>query len=341
MNDTPKQLGFMMPAEWELHSAVWLAWPYDTETFPNRVTNVEQKYVEIISALAGSEKVELLVKNEEVKKRVEKMLGDKMTGVNFHIVSYADVWIRDYGPIFLSQKKGQKEKLTAFVKSKYNGYGKAYDPYYAVLLKDDEVFNKLDLNVKKINLDMVLEGGSIEVDGQGNLITTEQCLLNPNRNPNLSKEQIEENLKEYLGVENIVWLKFGLTNDHTDGHVDDIVKFVGPKKVLACFEDDSKDANYEILKTNYEILEKQSFEIIKLPMPHMQYEDGTKAPVSYANFYIGNKVVLVPTYADKNDQLALSIIQSCFPERKVVGIDCRNIIYGGGAIHCITQQQPI
>lgn len=329
----------MMPAEWEQHRATWLTWPHDEETFPKRMVIVEQRYCEIIQALAEGEKIELLVLDEKMKTRVEGLLSDfkiNLNQVNFHIADYADVWIRDYGPMFVLDKNNS----LAWIKAKYNAYGKANDPYYAVLLKDNDVFDKLSPAGEKFNLKMVLEGGSIEVDGQGNLITTLQCLLNPNRNPNLTKEQIEENLKKYLGVKNIIWLKRGLTNDHTDGHVDDIARLVGPGKVLTCYEDNPADENYEILKENYEILTKLSFEIIKLPMPHMNYADGTKAPVSYANFYIGNKVVLVPTFNDSNDVKALQIIQSCFSDRKVIGIDCTDIIYGGGALHCITQQQP-
>lgn len=339
MNSTPKQLGFIMPAEWENQSAVWLAWPHDEETFPNRVKIVEERYCEIIRALSLNEKIELLVLNEDVKIRVQSLLTDvDLNQLNFHIIDYADVWIRDYGPIFLHNALNSSH---AYVKTEYNGYGKADDPFYGVLLKDNDVFNKISLIGEKFILPMVLEGGSIEVDGQGNLITTEQCLLNPNRNINLNREQIEENLKEYLGIKNVIWLKKGLVNDHTDGHVDDITRFAASGKILTCFEDDSSDVNYEILKENYEILNKTSFEIIKLPMPHMNYDDGTKAPVSYANFFIGNKVILMPTFADPNDMKALEVIQSCFPDFKIVGIDCRDIIYGGGAIHCITCQQAL
>lgn len=328
-----------MPAEWEKHSATWFAWPYDETTFPKRVEKVEQKYCEIIKVLAEAEKIELLVLDEKAKIRIQKKFSDlkiDLSQINFHIVDYADVWIRDYGPMFLSNKNNS----LAWVKAGYNAYGKGEDPYYAPLLKDNNVFDLISIAGEKFKLEMILEGGSIEADGQGNLITTEQCLLNPNRNPNLTKEQIEENLKEYFGINNIIWLKKGLINDHTDGHVDDVARFIEPNKILICCEDDLNDENYEILKENYEILAKLSFEIIKLPVPHMNYNDGTKAPASYANFYIGNKTVLVPTYNDPNDDKALLIIQSCFKNRNVVGIDCTDLIYGGGALHCITQQQP-
>jgi agmatine deiminase len=343
---------FIMPAEWEKHSAVWLAWPYDEITFPKRVAIVEQRYCEIIKALAKSEKIKLIILNEEVKLRVQKMLldfGIDLNQVDFFIANYVDVWTRDYGPIFLTDK----DNSLAWVKARYNGYGKAEDPYYGVLLKDNDVFNnQILLSGQKFDLDMVLEGGSIEIDGKGNLITTEQCLLNPNRNPNLTKQQIENNLKKYFGINNIIWLKQGLINDHTDGHIDDVARFVSPSKILCAYEDNVSDENYERLSENFKILENSfdqngnKFEIIKLPMPHMNYEDGEedfsgkKAPVSYANFFIGNKTVLVPIFNDKNDEEAISIIKSCFPNREVIGIDCRDLIYGGGTIHCITQQQP-
>lgn len=338
-NDREKN-NFIMPAEWEKHSATWLAWPYDETTFPKRVAIIEKRYCEIIKALTEGEKVELLVLDENTKNRVKDILSNfkiDLSQVNFHISNYADVWIRDYGPIFLYGKNNS----LAWVKAEYNAYGKPEDPFYADLLKDNNVFNSITPTGEKFNLRMVLEGGSIEVDGKGNLITTEQCLLNPNRNPSLTKQEIEQNLIKYLGVKNVIWLNRGLTNDHTDGHVDDITRFVAPGKILTCYEDDTLDENYEILKENYEILSKLSFEIIKLPMPHMNYDDGAKAPVSYANFYIGNKTVLVPTFNDINDKKALDIIQSCFLDHKVIGIDCRDIIYGGGALHCITQQQPV
>jgi agmatine deiminase len=320
-DQTPKQLGFRIPAEWEKHSSVWLAWPYDNTTFPKQVEKVEQRYCEIIKVLVETEKIELLVLDEKIKNRIQEKLSDleiDFNQVNFHIINYADVWIRDYGPMFLLNKNNS----LAWVKAGYNAYGKGKDPYYAPLIRDNDVFNLISPAGEKFNLKMILEGGSIEADGEGNLITTEQCLLNPNRNPNLNKEQIEQNLKDYLGVSKIIWLKRGLVNDHTDGHVDDIARFVGVGKILACYEDDPADENYEILKENYEILIKTTLEIIKLPMPHMNYDDGTKAPVSYANFYIGNGTVLVPIFNDPNDTKALEIIQSCFPDRKVIGIDC-------------------
>ena len=226
-DQTPKQLGFTMPAEWEKHSAVWLAWPYDKTTFTKGIENAEKTFCEIIKGLENSEKVELIVLNSEMQKRVENILknfGVNLSNVNFHQVEYTDVWTRDYAPLFL--------KKDVWVKWQYNVYGKAYEDkiYWKPLLKDNDVFNKINLAGQKFEPSMVLEGGAIEVSGQGVLITTEQCLLNPNRNPNLNREQIEQYLKDYLGINKIIWLERGLFNDHTDGHIDDIIKFVSPNK---------------------------------------------------------------------------------------------------------------
>jgi agmatine deiminase len=335
MNTTPKQLGLSMPAEWEIHSAVWLAWPFDQTTFPNRMDRVEKSYCKIFKALEKSERVELLVLNDDTKSSVEKKLQDyniDLKQITFHVVNYADVWTRDFGPTFLNNND--------WVKWEYNAYGKSDDPYFTDLLKDNLVFNNLKTPGNKFSPGIVMEGGSIEVNGQGTVMTTEQCLLNPNRNPKLSKNEIEKYLKGYLGVEKIIWLKKGLINDHTDGHIDDVARFVAEDKILCTYEDDISDENYEILKSNFQILKKEPFELITIPMPHMKYGDGTKAPVSYVNFYIANKVVLVPIFNDPNDEKALKIIQNCFPDRKVVGIDASDLIYGGGTIHCMTQQQP-
>jgi agmatine deiminase len=344
---TPKQLGFIMGAEWEKHSDVWLAWPHDETTFPKRIPKAETVFVKIIKTIYESETVKLLVTDEVMKKHVTDMLHKSdvdIKKIDFIITKFADVWTRDYGPIFLVNRS---QKSLAWTKWKYNAYGKGEIPFFAPLLIDNDVFNNIDFSLTKFEPKIIMEGGSVEVNGQGTLITTEQCLLNENRNPNLNKPKIERYLNDYFGTSNIIWLSKGLINDHTDGHIDDVARFVSPNKILTAYEDDPKDENYKILDENYKVLisakdqHGKSFEILKLPMPHMHYDDGQKAPVSYANFYIGNTVVLVPIFQDPNDEKALKIIQSCFPDRKVVGIDCRETIYGGGSIHCMTQQQPV
>lgn len=335
-------LNLHMPAEWEPHSAVWLAWPYDKITFgslnekdnkfnPERLAKVEGQFRKIIESLKDSEQINLIVRDKSKH-------SDFPQNVKMFEADYADVWTRDYMPIFVSDSQGA---LVA-IKWDYNAYGEKFTG----LIKDNKVWSKIneELKVNTIKPGVLMEGGALEVSGQGVLLTTEQCLLE--RNSNLSKADYEKLFGKYLGVTKVIWLKKGLVNDHTDGHIDELAKFVAPNKIVCAYEEDKSDGNYQILEENYQALKNSTdasgkpFEVIKLPMPHMHYGDGSKAPVSYVNFYIGNKVVLAATYNDPNDAKALEIIQSCFPDRKVVGIDCSDIIYGGGAIHCMTQQQP-
>lgn len=346
----PRELGYYMPAEWEPHSGVWLAWPHDVTTFIQGIIKAELTFCDIIKALEGSERVELMVLKDEMAQKAKQLLkirGADLNNTNFHQVEFVDVWTRDYGPTFL--------KKDIFVKWNYNVYGKSeeHELYYKPLLKDNDVFNKLGLRGRKFEPGIVLEGGAVDVDGRGTCLTTEQCLLNPSRNGRMTKAVYEEYLNDYLGVRKTIWLKKGLLNDHTDGHIDGIARFVAPGKIVCAYEDNPQDENFQALNDNYQILKNSSdvqgqpFELIKLPMPHFNFNDSTlvskpgqKAPVSYCNFYIGNTVVLASTFNDPNDAKALEIIQSCFPDRKVVGIDCSDIIYGGGAIHCMTQQVP-
>lgn len=349
---------YMMPAEWERHSATWLAWPNDDDYFEGRIKNIEKLYLEIIKALHKDELIKLLVLNDTEEERIKTLMesvGIDLSKIVFYHAKYLDVWMRDYGPLFVKKetKSAGAENVSlsekAWVKFNYDGYGGKFPE----LLLDNNVFLDLkdSINFKMIETDITLEGGAIDVNGLGTLLATEQCLLE-NRNRGKSKEKNNLFLSNLIGATNVIWLKRGLVNDHTDGHIDDIARFVGPSKILCAYEDDISDENYERLKENYEILENSQdqdgnkFEIIKLPMPHMSYGagekdfNGKKAPVSYANFYIGNKTVLVSIFNDPNDKKAISIIESCFPDRKVIGIDCRDLIYGGGTIHCITQQEP-
>jgi len=341
---TPKQQGFVMPAEWETHQATWLTWPYDINSFPDRIAKVEQVFAKIIYHLHQHEFIELLLCNKKIKQRALILLKQyhiDFTKINLHIVDYTDVWIRDYGPIFLIKNNNK----LAWVKWQYNAYGKKFPE----LLKDNNVTYQLNNYIQKNRFepDMILEGGSIEVNGQGTLITTEECLLNSNRNYHFSKEQTENYLKDYLGVTKIIWLEKGIVNDHTDGHVDEIARFVNHNTIAVAYENNKNDPNFEILNNNLHILQNTSnldgnpFNLVKLPMPNMTYDNGEKAPVSYTNFYIANGLVLVPQFNHKYDKLAIDIIQTLFPERKIIGIDCTDLIYGGGALHCITQQQPV
>jgi agmatine deiminase len=337
---TPK---YKMPAEWEPHRATWLAWPYDEETFPDRVEKVETALARMINALNKSELIELLVLNEDMKYRASEVIssmGTDPSEINFHITEYADIWLRDSGPIFVKNSEGE----ILISNWKFNAWGNKFPE----LLIDGEIPDKVSqwTNNPSVNADLVLEGGAIEINGAGTCLTTEQCLLNKNRNPDISKDEIEKFLHSYLGIEKTVWLKEGLVNDHTDGHIDELARFVSENQIVCAYEENPDDENYKILEQNYQSLLNSSYsdgkeyDIVQLPMPHLRYEDGSNAPVSYTNFYIANKVVLAPTFNDKNDLEALKILENCFPNRDIIAIDCSDIIYGGGAIHCITQQQP-
>lgn len=339
---TPSSLGYHMPAEWERHDAIWLAWPYDLDSFPE-IDSVEKAYLSIVKEIHTGEFVNLLVKDDLVKLNVADMLKKldvDTKRVKFHFADYSDVWFRDYGPTFVVNRP---EGELAMVNWIFNAWGEKYPE----LMGDDRipcVVNE-DLGIKCFEPGVVMEGGSIEVNGLGTVITTEQCLLNKNRNPDLSKDDIERRLKDYLGAKKVIWLNQGIAGDDTDGHVDDIARFVNPTTVLCAYEDDESDENYDALKENYDILAGSSdqdgmpLEVIKLPMPGFVGKER-RLPASYANFYISNEAVLVPIFGHKNDDEALRIIQMAFPNRKVAGIRCEEMVHGLGTIHCISQQQP-
>ena len=330
---------YLMPAEWERHDATWLAWPKDPLTFPPEILEtVEEIYAEMVGALANGEKVNVLVDDERARRRASDIIGDS-ANIVYHKVKTADVWIRDYGPIFVRSGEG----LTA-TKWRFNAWGDKYDE-----LKPDDAAG---LSVAEaagypiVSPGVVLEGGSIDTNGRGTCLTTEQCLLNKNRNPGLSKGEIEMRLQRYLGFDNVVWLKEGITGDDTDGHVDDIARFVGPDTVICMTEGDPNDSNYHALRKNLELLEGSSDErgnglnVVTIDMPKKKVGGAERLPASYANFYIGNDVVLVPIFDDVNDGAALSKLSGAFPGRKVIGLNCESLVYGFGGIHCVTQQQP-
>jgi agmatine deiminase len=334
---TPYALGYRMPGEWEKHRATWLAWPKDPLTFPKEVIGrVEQIYIEMIEALAREERVELLVDNLATEERVRGLLTDT-DNVRYHRIKTADVWTRDYGPIFVTGKKG-----LAAVKWRFNAWGNKYDELKSDNEAGMEIAKSTGLNIFEPGI--VLEGGSIDVNGVGTCITTEQCLLNRNRNPHLNRAEIESYLNDFLGTTNIVWLKSGIAGDDTDGHVDDIARFVDENTVVCMVEEDPKDENHEALEQNLELLrsardqEGRKLKIIPIKMPGIVEREG-RLPASYANFYVSNSAVLVPTFKHRNDEDALDKLRKAFPSRKVVGIDCRALIYGFGGIHCVTQQQ--
>ena len=332
-----------MPAEWERHECTWLSWPKNLATFtPKILGEVESTYVQIIEALTKGEKVNILVDNETEKLRVTKILSKiNEENVLLREIKSADVWVRDYGPIFVSKEGPQGVAATKWV---FNAWGNKYDD----LLYDNYTGGEIAASTgfRLFETESVLEGGSVDVNGLGTCITTKQCLLNRNRNPQLDRQQIEEKLRRFLGVRNLIWLDSGIKGDDTDGHVDDTARFVDGKTVLCMVEDDQKDPNYETLKSNFAFLEASrdqdgnDLRIVPVKMPKAIESGGERLPATYANFYIGNSAVLVPTFGAPSDESALDTIESFFPTRKVVGINCIPLINGFGAIHCVTQQQP-
>lgn len=340
---TPRELGYRMPAEWTRHEAIWLAWPHDPTTFISGVEKVEETYLQIIKLIHKDEYVNLFVKDQNMQKKTAALFESKnidLKKIRYFQFDYADVWFRDYGPIFLLNGKNE----LAMVHWTFNSWGQKYEE----LLKDAQIPQIINskMQLKCFEPGIVLEGGSIDVNGDGTVLTTQQCLLNKNRNPELSREKIEMYLQDYLGVTHVIWLCNGIAGDDTDGHVDDLARFVNPTTVVCAYEENSGDENGEALRGNYEILchstdqDGKKLNVIKLPTPGNVKYDGKRLPASYTNFYIGNRTVLVPTFESDNDKIALSILQKQFPERKVEGIDCADLICGFGAIHCISQQQP-
>lgn len=326
---------FYMPAEWELQEAIWLAWPHNETTWSDvMLPQVERSYVEIIHALHSDQKIKLLVKDEDVEARARRMLSGLR--VMFLRIPTQDVWIRDYGPTFVVNRESRQ---LAMVKWTFNAWGNKYED----LLADNLI--SYDLN-RRMSLPMfepgiVLEGGSIEVNGAGTVLTTEQCLLNKNRNPHLTRAELENHLREYLGVSRVLWLHEGIVGDDTDGHIDDIARFVNEHTVVCAFEDDPSDENYAILKENFEKLTRMVPNVVKLPMPGRIADSDIRLPASYANFYIGNGAVVVPVFGHANDERASGILQKCFPTRRVVGVNCEAMVHGLGTIHCCSQQEPL
>jgi len=341
--DTPRNRGFHMPAEWEPHETVWLSWPHNRNTFP-RIAAVEQAYYEFIAAIHPSEKVDLFVPTAAVRRKVRARLRDlgvDLRRVTLHTSEYSDVWIRDYGPTFVVNRALQR---TAMVRWDFNAWGGKYEDQ----VRDGNIPRMMNrrLSLPFFEPGIVLEGGSVDVNGRGTVLTTRACLLNPNRNPALSADGIEERLMEYLGVEKVIWLNDGVAGDDTDGHIDDIARFVGPSTVVCAYEADISDTNYPALHDNFGILRRSTDQdgrpltVVKLPMPAKVADGDERYPASYTNFYIGNTVVIVPVFDDPKDAAALQIVQKFFPGRKVVGINARAMVEGFGTFHCATQQQP-
>jgi len=346
---TPKQQGYRMPAEWGLHAATWIAWPHNPEDWPGKFQPIPWVYCEIVRHLSRVEDVHILVNDAAAEKRATQMLTRQhanLARVRFHRWSTDRVWLRDSGPIFIKNSKNE----TALTNWRFNAWAKypnwhhddKIPAHVAKLLK----MKSFEPEVNKQRL--VLEGGSIDVNGAGILLTTEECLLSEvqQRNPGISRTQLEQAFSDYLGIEQVLWLNRGCAGDDTHGHVDDIARFVDTNTILTAIEPNKSDDNHQPLAENLDRLRSarnlrgKPFEIRTLPMPAPVVFEGQRLPASYANFYIANNLVLVPTFNDPNDRIALNTLAECFPRHTVAGINCTDFIWGLGALHCMTQQQP-
>ncbi len=350
---TPHELGYRMPAEWEPHAATWLAWPHNPEDWPGKFQAIPWLYAEIVRLLAARESVHLLVQNPKGQARAASILKRahaNLDNVRFHQWPTDRVWTRDSGPIFIRNAEGQ----VAITNWGFNAWAKYPDWH-----NDDEIPDRAaellgvnqwqpTVHVNGEQHRLVLEGGSIDTNGQGAMLTTEECLLSEvqQRNPGVSREQLERAFHDYLGMEQVIWLGRGIAGDDTHGHVDDITRFVATSTIVTAAEPNTSDANHEPLAENLARLKAartsdgKQFTIVELPLPRPVVFRKQRLPASYANFYIANGVVLVPTFHDPNDRIALGILAELFPGREVIGIHAVDLVWGLGTLHCMTQQEP-
>lgn len=353
-NFTPRELGYFFPAEFAPQSATWLSWPHKEESWPGKLSTIYNPYSEFILQIADHQRVCINVSGPEMEQFASEVLRSAtyaqsrpdletlLQNVFFYHHPTNDAWCRDHGPAFL---KHHDSSDLVIVDWGYNAWGDKYPPYDL-----DDVIPSLvgkALGLPVFHPGIVMEGGSVDFNGTGTLITTTACLLNPNRNPACSKAEIENFLVEFYGVDHLLWLEEGIVGDDTDGHIDDIVRFVREDAVVSVVEHNASDDNFHILRDNLKLLRKMELadgrrlEVIELPMPKPVIYEDQRLPASYANFYISSQKVIVPTFRDdKNDALALDILEECFPDRQVVGIDSVDIIWGLGSFHCLSQQQP-
>ena len=335
-----------MPAEWEEQKSTWIAWPHNKKDWPNKFDFIPEIFAEIISHISKGQKVNILIENNVLKKRAILILKNfkvNFSNIRFSLCKTDRAWLRDSFPIFV---KNKNKKI--LLNWKFNSWAK-----YKNFKKDNSIINKVKKVLKLQSISpvfnrrkVVLEGGAIDVNGNGTLITTEECLLSKiqQRNSGFKKHDYEKIFFNYFGIRKIIWLKRGIVGDDTHGHIDDLARFVSENTIFLAYERNKKDVNYKILRNNFRILKKlddfNKLKIIKIPMPKAKYIEGTRVPASYLNFYIANKVILVPTFNDKKDKLVLKMFRKHFKSRKVVPIDCSILIWGFGAIHCMTQQEP-
>ena len=342
---TPASLGYYFPAEFAPQKAMWLSWPHKEESWPGKIETIYTPYAQFVKEVALGQEVHINVADAAMQAFATQQLelaGARMERIHFHLFPTNDAWCRDHGPAFLINPAAATPKV--LVKWNYNAWGEKYPPHEL----DNQIPIRIaaELNIPCFTPGIVMEGGSVEFNGNGTLLTSKACLLNPNRNPHLNQEQIEQYLCDYYGVRQILWVGDGILGDDTDGHIDDITRFVNADTVVTVVEENRADGNYAILQENLHLLQQMRLEngkplnVVELPMPSPVIWEEQRLPASYANFYIANEVVVVPTFRDKNDQKALDILSTCFPTRRVVGIDSTDIIWGLGSFHCLSQQEP-
>ncbi len=341
---TPAALGFSMPAEWDTHAATWMGWPFNDECWLGYLEVARQDFTNLIRTIADFEPVIVTVSDEEAHEDAKRRLGATTNGlknIRFRRFPLDDIWFRDMAPIFIRDAGGK----VAATDWQFNGWGNRFE-----WQKDSLVPKSIadELGAKRFEIPIVMEGGALEINSRGILLTTKQCLLNKNRNPKLTQDQIATYLKDYLGVKDIIWLENGLEGDRTDGHIDTITRFANDTTIITSVCEDKNDTNYPHMQENLEILKKARqpngdlYNLVELPLPKKRMDvDGERLPMTYANFYIGNGFVVMPTYDDANDNEALQILQSNFPDHKVIGLNSLGLITGGGSFHCVTQQQPV
>jgi agmatine deiminase len=348
LDGTPAEHGFAFPPEWHRHAGTWISWPRpEGISFPGRYAECIHNVVEVVRAITRFERVNVNVPNIDYERIVRDLLARgrvPLRRIAFHHIRTNECWTRDHGPAFvLRTRRGRTEG--AIVDWGYNAWGGKYPPYDA----DDEVPTRIAERggLPVFYPGIVMEGGAVDFNGAGTVLTTRSCLLNENRNPRLSQRQVERFLKAYYGQRHVVWLGEGIAGDDTDGHIDDLARFVNDRTVVIGIEDDPADSNYEVLRSNRRLLERardqdgRPFTIVDLPMPRPVRYQGQRLPATYLNFYFVNDALLVPTFGNaRRDRRALAILQELLPGRRVEGVDCRALIWGLGAIHCLTQQQP-
>jgi agmatine deiminase len=342
---TPRQLGYYFPAEFDRHEATWLSWPHKEASWPGKIAAIYPNYSRFVKELTGSEKVCINVNDEAMQQFAEQCLRAvdvNMETVQFFLHPTNDAWCRDHGPAFLVNPAAEQKRI--IVDWNYNAWGNKYPPFDL-----DDVIPTLvgkALNIPVVYPGIIMEGGSVDFNGKGALLTSTCCLLNKNRNPQLDQGQIEKYLMDYYGVEQVLWVREGIIGDDTDGHIDDTVRWVNEDTVITVVEEEKSEENYPLLQQNLADLKKmrllngKALNIIELPMPDPVIYGDQRLPASYANFYIANGSVIVPVFRCDKDDKALQIISDCFPGRRIVGIDSTDIIWGLGSFHCLSQQEP-